>query len=94
MLESQNPGFRVLNLKTRVPKFMRKPGFSGSGSNPGSIPTSDNLFSSNLSPILEFTVKFESQTCHEIPQPETVMVTASDGTRVGTGTGKPGFFIK
>ena len=38
MLESQNPGFRVLNLKTRVPKFMRKPGFSGSGSNPGSIP--------------------------------------------------------
>ena len=40
MLESQNPCFRVLNLKTRVPKSMRKPGFSGSGSNPGSIPTS------------------------------------------------------
>ena len=39
MLESQNPGFRVLNLKTRVPKSMRKPGFSGSGSNPGSIPS-------------------------------------------------------
>ena len=39
MLESQNPGFRVLNLKTRVPKSMRKPGFSGFGSNPGSIPT-------------------------------------------------------
>ena len=37
MLESQNPGFRVLNLKTRVPKSMRKPGFSGSA--PTQVPS-------------------------------------------------------
>ena len=48
MLVSQNPETRVLNLKTRIPKSMREPGFFGSGSNPGSIPIFGPFFAQKL----------------------------------------------
>ena len=64
MLESQNPGFRVLNLKTRVPKSMQKPGFSGSGSNPGSIPSlSQRYYYFGIGGILFFSYTLTDILC-------------------------------
>ena len=64
MLESQNPGFRVLNLKTRVPKSMRKSRFSGSGSNLGSIPNFAQVFL--LQAVGHFLEKVLSKIkCHD-----------------------------